>query len=99
MDGTQVGVLKQTNKVGLRCLLEGGNSSALESEVGLVVLSNLTNQSLEGQLADEQLSALLVAADLAKRDRSTGNIFFGTGEDYDPLLRGDRVRLVGTGKD
>lgn len=34
----------------------------------LEVLSNLTNKTLEGELADEELGGLLVATDLAKGD-------------------------------
>jgi len=70
MDGTQVGVLKQTNKVGLTGLLQGSDGGALEAEVSLEVLSDLTDQALEGQLADEQLSGLLVSSDLTESHSS-----------------------------
>src|SRR5690606_12426980 len=70
VDGAQVGVLKQTNMVSLSSLLEGSNGRGLEAHVSLKVLSNLTNQALEGELAEQQLSALLVAADLAESDGS-----------------------------
>ncbi len=70
MDGTQVGVLEETNKVSLTSLLQGHDSGALEAQVSLEVLGNLTHQTLEGQLADEKLSALLVAADLTKSHSS-----------------------------
>ena len=76
VDGTQVGVLEQANKVGLGRLLQGKNGRALESQVSLEVLRNLADETLEGQLADEQVSALLVAADLAKRN-STGTVAVG----------------------
>ena len=66
MDGTQVGVLKQTNKVSLTSLLEGHDSRGLESEVSLEVLGNFSHQTLEWQLADEKLSALLVSSDLTE---------------------------------
>jgi hypothetical protein len=36
----------------------------------LEVLRDLTDETLEGQLADEELSRLLVATDLAEGDRS-----------------------------
>ena len=45
--------------------LHGG---ALEAEVGLEVLSDLTNQTLEWELADQELSGLLVTADLTESD-------------------------------
>ena len=66
MDSAKVSVFEKTNKVGLSRFLKGKDSRALESEVSLEVLSNLTNKSLEGKLADEQLSGLLVSADLTK---------------------------------
>lgn len=66
MDGAQVGVLKQTHQVCLSSLLQSSNGRGLKAQISLKVLSNLTNQTLEGQLAQQQLSALLVAADLAK---------------------------------
>merc|ERR1712146_427438 len=67
VDGAQVGVLKETDKVGLRRLLKRGNGRRLKAEVGLKVLRDFAHQALERQLADEQLSALLVAADFAQR--------------------------------
>ena len=67
VDGAQVGVLKETHQVVLRGLLQGQQSGALHAQVGLEVLGDLAHQALEGQLADEQLRGLLVAADLAQR--------------------------------
>ncbi|GFH25970.1 histone H4 [Haematococcus lacustris] len=43
------------------------HSARLEAQVGLEVLGNLTDQALEGQLANEQLGGLLVLADLSQR--------------------------------
>merc|ERR1712131_301535 len=70
MDGAQVGVLKQANEVSLRSLLQSHDSAGLETQVSLEVLSNLTNQPLEGQLADQELSGLLVTTDLTEGDGS-----------------------------
>ncbi|TRY67267.1 hypothetical protein TCAL_15891, partial [Tigriopus californicus] len=70
VDGAQVGVLKETHQVGLRGLLQCHNGARLETQVGFKVLSNLTDQTLEGQFTDEQLSGLLVTADLSKSHRS-----------------------------
>ena len=56
VDGTQVGVLKETNKVSLTGFLESHDSRALEAEVSLEVLGDLTNKTLEWELADEKLS-------------------------------------------
>jgi hypothetical protein len=64
MDGTQVGVFKNTN----RCLLKCHDSRGLEAEVSLEVLGNLSDKVLEGQLADEEFSGLLVVANFTKSD-------------------------------
>jgi hypothetical protein len=66
VDGSKVGVLEQTNQVRLRGLLKSSNSRRLEAEVRLEVLGNLADEALEGQLADQKLSRLLVAANLAQ---------------------------------
>ena len=70
VDGTQVGVLEKTDKVGLGGFLEGQDGGSLESKVTLEVLGNLTDKTLERQLADEKVSGLLVTADLTKSDGS-----------------------------
>jgi hypothetical protein len=44
------------------------NSRRLESEIRLEILSNLTNQTLEGELSDEELGRLLVATNLTESD-------------------------------
>ena len=66
VDGAQVGVLEQAHQVGLGGLLQRQHGAGLEAQVGLEVLGNLTDQALEGQLADQQLRGLLVLADLAQ---------------------------------
>ena len=66
VDGAQVGVLKQTNQVSLAGLLKSHDSRALEAQIGLEVLGNFPDQTLERQLADQQLSGLLVATDLSQ---------------------------------
>ena len=48
--------------------LKSSNSSRLEPEIGLEVLGDLPDQTLEGELADEQLGGLLVATDLTESD-------------------------------
>ena len=58
LKGTYNGLLKSTN---------GGR---LESEVGLEVLGDLTNQTLEWELSDEELSGFLVTTDLTESDGS-----------------------------
>ena len=68
VDGAKVGVLKKTSEVGLRSLLKGHNGRGLESEISFEILSDLTNKSLEGQLADQKLSGFLITSDLTKSD-------------------------------
>ena len=70
VDGAQVGVLKQSNKVSLAGLLKSQDSRALEPQVSLEVLGNLSHQTLEGKLADEKLSGLLVSSDLTESNSS-----------------------------
>ena len=67
VNGAQVGVLEETNEVGLGSFLERGDGSRLKVKVILVVLSNLPHEALEWQLANEELGALLVLADLSER--------------------------------
>ena len=66
MDGTQVGVLKESNEVSLRGFLEGHDSRGLEAEVSLEILGDLTDETLEGEFPDEELSALLVTTNLTE---------------------------------
>jgi hypothetical protein len=66
MDSTQVGILEKTDEVCLSCLLKSKNCRSLETKIGLEVLSNLTNKTLEWQLADKKVSRLLVTTDLTK---------------------------------
>jgi histone H3 len=72
VDGAQVGVLKERDKVGLNGLLKSTDGRGLETEVGLEILSDFTNQTLEGQLADQELSGLLVATDFTQSDGTFG---------------------------
>ncbi len=46
--------------------LQGSDGCALETQVGLEVLGDFSHQALEGQLADQQLSGLLVTTDLTQ---------------------------------
>ena len=68
VDGAKVGVFEEGDKVGLNGLLKSTDGRRLETEVRLEVLSNFTDKTLEGQLADQELSRLLVATDLTKSD-------------------------------
>jgi hypothetical protein len=64
VDGAQLCVLKQANKVSLSRLLQGQHRGTLESEIRVEILSNLSNHSLEWKLADEKFRRLLVLADV-----------------------------------
>ena len=66
VDGAKVGILEETDKVSLGRLLEGHDGRALEAEVSLEVLSDLTDKTLEGELADEKLGRFLVSPDLTE---------------------------------
>ena len=70
VDRAQVRVLEEADQVRLGGLLEREDGGALEAEVALELLRDLADEALEGELADEELRALLVAADLAERDRA-----------------------------
>jgi hypothetical protein len=70
VDSAQVGVFEQANKVGFGSLLKGKDGRSLEPQVTLEILGDLPDETLEGELADEQVGGLLVPADLAKGDGS-----------------------------
>ena len=70
MNGAEIGVLEERDEVGLNGLLESTDGGRLEAEVRLEVLGNLSDETLEGELADEELSRLLVATDLSESDGS-----------------------------
>jgi hypothetical protein len=58
----------QRNEVCLNRLLESTDGRRLEAKVRLEVLGDLTNQTLEGELSDEELGGLLVTTDLTESD-------------------------------
>jgi len=66
MDSAQVGVLEETHQVSLRGLLQSHDGRALEAQISLEVLGDLTDQALEWQLADQELGGLLVTTDLTE---------------------------------
>jgi len=68
VDGAQVGVLEERDEVGLNGLLKSADGRGLEAKVGLEVLSDFTDQTLEGKLSDQELGGLLVATDLTESD-------------------------------
>jgi hypothetical protein len=70
VNGTQVGVLKESNQVSLSSLLQSKDGRSLETQVVLEILSNLTNKTLERKLADQEVRRLLVTTNLTKSDSS-----------------------------
>jgi histone H3 len=70
VDSTQVGIFEKTNQVSLSSFLEGQDGRSLESKIGLEILGDLTDKTLEGQLADEKVGGLLVTTDLTESDGS-----------------------------
>ena len=76
MDGAKVRILEEADEVGLGGFLKGKDGRTLESEVGLEVLGDLTDETLEGELADEKVGTLLVTTDLTEGD-GTGAVTVG----------------------
>ncbi len=68
VDGAEVGVFEERDKVGFNGLLKGTDGGGLEPEIGLEVLRDFTDQTLEGELADEELGRFLIATDLSESD-------------------------------
>ena len=59
MDCAEIGVLEETDEVRFRCFLECEDRLTLKSEVGLELLRDFSDESLEGQLSDEQVGLLI----------------------------------------
>jgi hypothetical protein len=66
VDGAQVGILEKTDQVCLGSLLKGHDGGGLESQVSLEVLSDLSDETLEWELADQEFGRLLVSTDLSE---------------------------------
>ena len=73
VNGTQVGILEKTDQVSLSSFLKGQDSSRLETKIGLEILSDFADKTLEWCLTDQEISRLLVLADFTKSD-GTGTI-------------------------
>ena len=68
VDGAEVSVFEETDHVSLRGLLEGEDSGGLETELVSVLRCDLSDESLEGELSDEELGGLLETSDLTESD-------------------------------
>ena len=68
MDGAEVGVLEESDKVHLSSFLDGEQSLGLESELSVDALTDGSHKALEGSLEEKQVSTLLVPLDLSESD-------------------------------
>ena len=68
VDGAEVGVLEEADHVSLRGLLESEDGAGLETELVSVLRGDLTDESLEGELSNQELGALLETSDLTESD-------------------------------
>jgi hypothetical protein len=68
VDGAKVGVFEEADQVSFSGFLKSEDSGALETEVVLELRSDFTDESLEGELADEELGGLLETSDLTESD-------------------------------
>ena len=66
VDSAQVGVFEESDEVSFGGFLEGHHSGALESQVSLVFLGDFSDQSLEGELSQQEISGLLVLSDFSE---------------------------------
>ena len=66
VNSAQVGVFEHPNKVGFGSFLTSEESGALEPQVLLEILGDLTNYAHEGFSADEQIGRLLIFTNLTK---------------------------------
>ncbi len=56
VDGAKIGVFEEGDEVSLSSLLKGQNSRALEAELLLELVCDFSNESLEGELSDKEVS-------------------------------------------
>tara|TARA_B110000238_G_scaffold66731_1_gene73209 strand:+ start:116 stop:508 length:393 start_codon:yes stop_codon:yes gene_type:complete len=68
VDGAKVGVLEESDHVGLSSLLKGKDGGRLESKVSLEVGGDFSDESLERKLSDEELGGFLILSDHSKGD-------------------------------
>jgi histone H3 len=92
VDSAQVGIFEQTDEIGLAGLLQSHDSRALEAQIGLEVLGDLTDEALEGQFPNEQFRRLLVTTDLSE-GHGTGPVTMGLL--HSPRRRGTLTSSLG----
>lgn len=80
MDGAEVGVFKEGHEVSLDRLLKSTDGRRLETEVRLEVLGDFTDETLEGELADQEFGGLLVATNLTESDGTFHKVSYDSNE-------------------
>ena len=70
VDGGEVGVFEKSNNVGLSSFLESKDSWWLESQVGLEIVCDFSNKSLEWKLSNEEFSRFLEFSNFSEGDGS-----------------------------
>ena len=92
MDRGKVGVFKEGDEVSLGGLLKSHDGRGLETQVGFEVLGNLADETLEGELPDQEFGRLLVATDLSQSDgtRAEPVRLLNTTSDLRAMLEGKR---------
>ena len=68
MDGAEVSVLEEADEVSFGGFLKGSDGAGLESEVTAESGGDFSNEPLEWELPDEEVSALLVLPDFSEGD-------------------------------
>lgn len=96
VDSAEVRISKETHKISFCGLLKREDRWALKPQFGLVVLTDLSNEPLEGQLADEELGGFLEPSYLTESDCSwpvTVGLFYAI--EIRCVFPGRRVCLAG----
>jgi hypothetical protein len=68
MNGAQVGVFHQSDKVALACCLQRHDRVRLKAQVCPEILRHLAHEALKRKLAAQEFGALLVLPNLAQSD-------------------------------
>ena len=68
MDGAQVGIFEEADKVHLSSFLDSQESLGLESDLDVNTLCDGSHKTLEGCSQEEEVGALLVSLDLSDSD-------------------------------
>jgi hypothetical protein len=83
VDGAEVCVFEKSDQVSFCGLLECKNGSGLESKVGFEFLSDFSDESLERQFSQKEVSGFLVFSDFSQgnctRSESVGFLNSASG--------------------